>query len=61
MHLNTGNSDKLLLQHPSVGTNSYGHSAFSNTAPTVWNKLQYEICNAPLLIDFRKEIKNTLF
>ena len=39
VHLNTRNSDQLLLLHPLVGTNSYGRRAFSYTAPTVWNKV----------------------
>ena len=61
MHLNTRNNDQLLLQHPSVGTNSSGHRAFSYTAPTVWNKLPYQIRNASLVTLFRKKIENTIF
>ena len=47
MHLDTRNNDQLLLQHPSVGINSYGRCAFSYMAPTVWNKLPYKIRNTP--------------
>ena len=35
MYLNTRNNDQLLFQHPSVGTNDYGHHTFSYTAATV--------------------------
>ena len=48
------NNDQLLLQHPSVGTDSYGRHAFSYTALTVWNKLPYKIRNAPSVTLFRK-------
>ena len=61
MHLNTRNNDQLLLQHPSVGTNSYGRRAFSYTALTVWNKLSYKIRNAPLVISFRKQLETRYF
>ena len=62
MQLNTRNNDQLLLQHPSVGTNSYGRHTFSYTAPTVCNKLPYGICNAPSsLIDFMKQLKTRYF
>ena len=61
MHLNTRNNDQLLLQHPSVGTNSYGRHAFSYTAPTVWNKLPYKLCNALSVILFRKKLKTLYF
>ena len=61
MHLNTRNNDQLLLQHPSVGTNSYGRCAFSYTAPTVWNKLPYNIRNAPSVTLFRKKLKPLYF
>ena len=47
MHFSTDNNEQLLLQHPAVGTNSYGRRAFSYTAPTVWNKLPHDIRNAP--------------
>ena len=47
MYFNTRNSDQLLLQHPPVGTNSYGCRAFSYTAPTVWNKIPEYVRNAP--------------
>ena len=60
MHLNTQNNDQLLLQHPSVGTNSYGRHAFSYRALIVWNKLPYKIRNAPLVTLFRKKL-NTLY
>ena len=46
MHLNTRNNNQRLLQHPKVGTNSYGRSVFSYTAPTVWNKISDNIRNA---------------
>ena len=61
MHLNTRNNDQLLLQHPSVGTNSYGRHAFSYTAPTVWNKLPCKIRNAPSVTVFRKKLKTLYF
>ena len=61
MHLNTRNNDQLLLEHSSVDTNSYGRRAFSYTAPTVWNKLPYKICNAPLVTLFRKKLKTLYF
>ena len=61
MHLNTRNNDQLLLQHPSVGTNSYRRRAFSYTAPTVWNKLPYKIRNAPSVTLFRKKLKTLYF
>ena len=61
MHLNIRNNDQLLLQHPSVGTNSYGHCAFSYKAQIVWNKLPYKIRNAPSVTLFRKKIENTIF
>ena len=57
MHLNTRNNDQLLLQHPPVGTNSYGHRAFSYTAPTVWNKVPDYIRNAPSVMSFVKKTK----
>ena len=60
MHLNTRNNDQLLLQHPSVGINSYGRHAFSYTAPTVWNKHPYKIRNVPSVTLFRKKIENTI-
>ena len=41
MRFNTRNNDQLLLQYPSVSTNSYGRRAFSHTAPTVWNKINF--------------------
>ena len=47
MHFNTRNNDQLLLQHPSVGTNSYGRRGFSYTGPTVWNKIPHSIRIAP--------------
>ena len=53
MHFNTRNNDQLLLQHPPVGTNSYGRRAFSYTAPTVWNKVPDYIRSAPLVMSFR--------
>ena len=58
MHLNTRNNDQRLLQHPSVGTNSYGRRAFRYTAPTVWNKLPYKIRNAPSVIYLGKYWKH---
>ena len=60
MHLNTRNNDQLLLQHPSVGTNSYGTCAFSYTVPSVWNKVSYYIRNAPSVISFTKHLKRTI-
>ena len=54
LNINTRNNDQLLLQHPSVGTNSYGRRVFSYTTPTVWNKLPYKIRNAPSVTLFRK-------
>ena len=61
MQLKTRNNDQLLLQHPSVGTNSYGRRAFSYTAPIVWNKLPYKIRNAPSVTLFRKKLKTLYF
>ena len=61
MHLNTRNNAQLLLQHPYVGTNSYGRRAFSYTAPTVWNKLPYKIRNAPSVIYLGKKWKTLYF
>ena len=61
MHLNTQNNDQLLLQHPSVGTNSYGRRVFSYTVPIVWNKLPYKIRNAPSVTLFRKKLKTLYF
>ena len=55
MHFNTRNNDQLLLQHPPVGTNSYGRRAFSYTAPTVWNKVPDYICSAPSVMSFRRD------
>ena len=60
MHFNTRSSDQLLLQHPPVGTNSYGRHAFSYTAPTVWSKVADYVRNAPSVMSFRKHLK-TLF
>ena len=60
MHLNTRNNDQQLLQHPSVGTNSYGRRAFSYTAPTVWNKIPYSTGIAPSVMSSRKELKTFL-
>ena len=57
MHLNTRNNNQLVLQHPSVGTNSYGRRAFSYTAPSVWNKVPDYIRNAPSVMSFRKHLK----
>ena len=53
MHFNTRNNDQLLLQHPPVGTNSYGRRAFSYTTPTVWN--------ASSVMSFRKLLKTYYF
>ena len=61
MHLNTRNNDQLLLEHPPVGTNSYGRRAFSYTAPTVWNKLPHKIRYAPSVTLFRKKLKTLYF
>ena len=61
MHLNTRNNDQLLLQHPPVGTNSYGHRAFSYTVPSVWNKVPDYICNTPSVMSFRKLLKTYYF
>ena len=61
MHLNTRNNDQLLLQHPPVGTNSYGRRAFSYTAPTVWNKVPDYIRSAPSVMSFRKHLKTYYF
>ena len=61
MHLNTRNNNQLLLQHPSVGINSYGRRAFNYTSPTVWNKLPYKIHNATLVTLFRKKLKTPYF
>ena len=55
MRFNTRNNDQLLLQHPPVGTNSYGRGAFSYTALTVWNKVPGFIRNAPSVMSFRKQ------
>ena len=61
MHLNTQNNDQLLLQHPPVGTNSYGRCAFSYTAPSVWNKVPDYIRSAPSVMSFRKHLKTYYF
>ena len=61
MNLNTRNNDQLLLQHPPVGTNSYGRRAFSYTAPSVWNKVPDYIRNAPSVMSFRKHLKTYYF
>ena len=62
MHFNTRNSDQLLLQHPPVGTNSYGRRAFSYTAPTVWNNVHIEyVRNAPSVMSVRKQLKTYYF
>ena len=61
MHFNTGNNDQLLLQHPPVGTNSYGHRAFSYRALTVWNQVPDFIRNAPSVMSFRKQLKTYYF
>ena len=60
MYLNTRNNDQL-LQHPPVGTNSYGHRAFSYTAPTVWNKVPDYIRNETSVMSFRKQLKTYYF
>ena len=60
MYRNTRNNDQL-LQHPPVGTNSYGHRAFSYTAPTVWNKVPDYIRILPLVTLFRKQLKTYYF
>ena len=61
MHFHTRNTDQLLLQHPPVGTNSYGRRAFSYTAPTVWNKIPHSIRIAPSVMSFRKKLKTHYF
>ena len=61
MHFNTQNSDQLLLQHPPVGTNSYGRRAFSYTVPTVWNKVPDYVRNASSVMSFRKPLKTYYF
>ena len=61
MHFNTQNNDQLLLQHPPVGTNSYGRRAFSYTAPTVWNKFPDCIRNAASVMSPRKQLKTYYF
>ena len=38
MHFNAPNNDQLLLQHPPIGINSYGHK-ICQKVPTVWNKV----------------------
>ena len=57
----TRSNDHLLLQHPAVGSNNYGRRAFSYTAPTVWNKLPFQIRNAPSVMCFRKRLKTHYF
>ena len=53
------------MQDPEISVegppNSYGHRAFSYTAPTVWNRLPYKIRIAPSITLFRKKIENTIF
>ena len=61
MHFNTRNNEPLFLQHPQVGTNSYGHRAFCYTAPTVWSKVPYYIRNAPSVVSLRKQLKTYYF
>ena len=61
MHFSTRNNDQLLLQHPPVGTHSYGRRTFRFSAPTVWNNLPYDIRNAPSVRSFRKKLKTYYF
>ena len=49
MHVDTQHND-YMLQHPSVGTNSY-------TVSSVWNNVPYDIRNAPSVMSFRKQLK----
>ena len=44
-----------------VLTINYERRAFSYTAPTIWNKFPYKICNAPSVTLFRKKIENTIY
>ena len=44
-----------------MGTNSYGHRAFSYMGSTVSNKLPYKIGNVPLVTLFRKKLKTLYF
>ena len=60
-HINIRKNDQLLLQHPPVGTNSYGHRAFRYTAVTVWNIVPDYIRNAPSVMSFRKLRKTYYF
>ena len=61
MHFNTRNNDQLLLQHPPVATNSYGHRTLNYTVPMVWSKIPHSISIAPSVMSFRKEFKTHYF
>ena len=47
MYINTRNNDQLLRQHPSVGTNSYGHDAYNNKWFILYAFISYTQFRAP--------------
>ena len=57
MHVNTRQTDQLVLQHISVSTNSYGLCFQLYTVAPVWNKFPYDIHNAPSVMSLRKQFK----
>ena len=57
MHVNTRQTDQLVLQHISVSTNSYGLCFQLYIVAPVWNKLPYDIHNAPSVMSLRKQFK----
>ncbi|XP_033984241.1 uncharacterized protein LOC117480927, partial [Trematomus bernacchii] len=54
-------SDSGLLSIPHSRLRTFGDRAFSVAAPTLWNSLPAEICNAPSLNIFISTLKTHLF
>ena len=54
-------ADKLLFCQPSDSTKSYGSTAFSVSAPCLWNKLPMDIKCSPSTTSFKRKLKTHLF
>uniref|UniRef100_UPI0037E8CD6E fibroblast growth factor receptor 1-A-like n=1 Tax=Semicossyphus pulcher TaxID=241346 RepID=UPI0037E8CD6E len=54
-------NDAGLLSIPHSHLRAVGHRAFSVSAPTLWNSLPAEICNAASLDIFKNTLKSHLF
>ena len=58
---NLRSSKNKLLIVPKCNLKTYGYSAFSHRAPTVWNALPDDIRQVELLETFKSKLKTHLF